>query len=78
MTAKQPDFREVAVATLEAIGQELAEHADQYIGPLQKYTTDIDLHIHIEPGEIPTIEVEKSLAPESVVRKYQIGEWRFT
>lgn len=78
MTTKQPDFREIAVATLEAIGQELAEHADQYIGPLQKYTTDIDVRIHIEPGETPVIEVEKSLTPESVVRKYEIGEWRFT
>lgn len=78
MTAKQPDFREIAVATLEAIGQELAEHADQYIGPLQKYTMGIDVCIHIEPGEIPTIEVEKTQTPESIIRKYQIGEWRFT
>lgn len=73
--SQQPNpksYRDRLVGAIKGAGQDLIERADSLVSPDLTLTTGIDIHITINPNEVPTLTINTSVVPERAFDEYRI------
>ena len=65
-------YRDRLVAAIKGAGQDLVERADSLISPDLTLITGVDIHITLNPSEVPTLTISTSVIPERAFDEYRI------
>lgn len=73
--SQQPNpksYRDRLVGAIKGAGQDLIERADSLVSPDLTLITGIDIHITLNPCEVPTLTISTSVIPERAFDEYRI------
>lgn len=74
--SQQPNpksYRDRLVGAIKGAGLDLIERADSLVSPNLTLITGIDIHITINPNEVPTLTISTSVVPERALDEYRIN-----
>lgn len=63
-------YRDRLVGAIKGAGQDLIERADSLVSPNLTLITGLDIHITINPGDVPTLTISTSVVPERTIDEY--------
>lgn len=63
-------YRDRLVGAIKGAGQDLIERADSLVSPDLTLITGLDIHITINPCEVPTLTISTSVVPEHATQEF--------
>lgn len=63
-------YRDRLVGAIKGAGQDLIERADSLVSPDLTLITGVDIHITLNPCEVPTLTISTSVVPERTIDEY--------